>query len=128
MRNALLLSCSVLLTTCIKYDNPRVIPEDAIQILTLNEKTGALAYLGDALERSMRLATDEINAAGGVLGRQLVLVTADTHTDPVAALEEAEFYYSKSGNIVAIAGAVSDDVSKEILKKIAGDDIHHKVR
>src|SRR5882724_10999642 len=39
--------------------------------------SGPLASLGDQVRRGAEVAIDEINAKGGVLGRQLVLKTAD---------------------------------------------------
>src|SRR5580692_10055112 len=39
--------------------------------------SGPLAQLGQTLQLGAGLAMDEINAAGGVLGRKLVLVTRD---------------------------------------------------
>jgi ABC-type branched-subunit amino acid transport system substrate-binding protein len=43
--------------------------------------TGRLASLGEAMLQGSRVAASEINAAGGVLGRKLQLVTGDTGCD-----------------------------------------------
>lgn len=43
--------------------------------------TGRLASLGEAMLQGSKVAQSEINAAGGVLGRKLQLVTGDTSCD-----------------------------------------------
>jgi branched-chain amino acid transport system substrate-binding protein len=39
--------------------------------------TGKLAWIGEQLQRGAELAIANINAAGGVLGQQLQLITVD---------------------------------------------------
>src|SRR5215469_5812578 len=43
--------------------------------------TGRLASLGQAMLQGSKVAQNEINAAGGVLGRKVALVTGDTSCD-----------------------------------------------
>src|SRR5882762_283039 len=43
--------------------------------------TGRLASLGQAMLQGAQVAKSEINSAGGVLGRQVALVTGDTSCD-----------------------------------------------
>ena len=43
--------------------------------------TGRLASLGQAMLQGAQVAKAEINSAGGVLGRQVALVTGDTSCD-----------------------------------------------
>jgi ABC-type branched-subunit amino acid transport system substrate-binding protein len=43
--------------------------------------TGRLASLGQAMLQGSKVAQSEINAAGGILGRKLALVTGDTNCD-----------------------------------------------
>lgn len=40
--------------------------------------TGSMAYLGPANIATMKLAQNDINAAGGVLGKDIDIVSADT--------------------------------------------------
>jgi len=52
--------------------------------------SGTMAVSERALLDSLRLAIEEINAAGGLLGRPLELVVADGRSDPEIAASEAE--------------------------------------
>src|ERR1700682_2849853 len=56
----------------------------------LHPFTGAYASVGEAALQGVTVAASEINAAGGILGRKLVLVHADTLGDPVDAVPAAE--------------------------------------
>lgn len=47
--------------------------------------TGGTAHFGQDTDKAMRLAVDELNAAGGVLGRKLKLITLDTRGDSAEA-------------------------------------------
>jgi branched-chain amino acid transport system substrate-binding protein len=47
--------------------------------------TGGLAWYGEQMERGAAMAVADINAAGGVLGQQVQLVTADDFCDPEQA-------------------------------------------
>ncbi len=51
--------------------------------------TGGDAISGQNGAAGVRLAVDEINKAGGILGRQIVIVSADDQSDPTAAVNEA---------------------------------------
>lgn len=44
--------------------------------------TGTDAFLGDMQQKGVQLAVDEINASGGILGRQVKLVSEDDANDP----------------------------------------------
>ena len=51
--------------------------------------TGELAWAGEQFQRGSELAVADINAAGGVLGQQVQLVTADDFCDPEQAVAAA---------------------------------------
>ena len=59
---------------------------DPIKIGLSAAFSGPNAAAGQALSRGAELAMDEINAAGGVLGRQLASSSATTSTSSIAAL------------------------------------------
>ena len=52
--------------------------------------TGTGAWFGEQLERGAALAVADINAAGGVLGQQVQLITADDFCDPEQAVAAAK--------------------------------------
>ncbi|MFP3980063.1 MAG: ABC transporter substrate-binding protein [Desulfobacterales bacterium] len=56
--------------------------QDAYKIGGIFSVTGSASFLGDPEKKSMKLAIEEINAAGGVDGRMLEPVIYDTEGDP----------------------------------------------
>jgi branched-chain amino acid transport system substrate-binding protein len=56
----------------------------------MNPLSGALALYGDELNRGYELAADKVNAAGGVLGRKVVIVrgNASSPQEGIAAVEQ----------------------------------------
>jgi branched-chain amino acid transport system substrate-binding protein len=52
--------------------------------------TGQNAWYGEQMERGAALAVADINAAGGVLGKQVELITADDFCDPEQAVAAAK--------------------------------------
>ncbi len=54
--------------------------EEQIKIGGIFDMTGGLAEMGDLISKGARLAVEEINAAGGVLGKELVLLIEDGAT------------------------------------------------
>ena len=56
--------------------------EETIKIGTVLELSGELAPMGEKMLNGARMAVDEINAAGGVLGKDVKLIEEDGGTDP----------------------------------------------
>jgi branched-chain amino acid transport system substrate-binding protein len=52
--------------------------------------TGRLAWIGEQMQRGAEMAVSDINAAGGVLGQQVRLITADDFCDPAQAVAAAQ--------------------------------------
>ena len=59
--------------------------DDTIKIGAIGEMTGGNASYGTSMMRGFKLAVKEINANGGVNGKKLVLVEADTKSEPAEA-------------------------------------------
>jgi urea transport system substrate-binding protein len=72
---------------------PRIIrpaaAADPIRIGVLSPVTGAWTVYGQAHSRGFELAVEEINAAGGVLGRPIEMILADYQTDQRLVVEQA---------------------------------------
>lgn len=62
---------------------------DPIRIGVISPLTGAWTVYGKAHISGFELAVDEINAAGGVLGRPLEIVVGDSKTEPRIVVEQA---------------------------------------
>lgn len=58
---------------------------DTVKIGLLNEMTGGNATLGTSSANGAKLAFKEINAKGGVLGKQIEAVVADNKSEPAEA-------------------------------------------
>ncbi len=78
---------------------------DTIRIGQIGPQTGEVAVYGQQTLSGVELAIEEINAAGGVLGKQLELISEDDKGDPT----EAVTIYNKlmGENVSAIIGAVT---------------------
>lgn len=75
-------------------------PEQArapIRVGVLHSLTGTMAVSERPLAAAVRLAVDEINGGGGLLGRRLEIVLADTRSDPALAAREAERLITREG-------------------------------
>ena len=68
---------------------PAIASSDPIRIGFLPALTGPSSSTGIAINRGTLLAIDEINAAGGVNGRKIELITRDTQSDPTKAVNGA---------------------------------------
>ncbi|MFO7249904.1 MAG: ABC transporter substrate-binding protein [Actinomycetes bacterium] len=86
---------------------------------TLLPATGSLAFLGPPEFAGVRLAVNEINEAGGVLGKEVVLIdtdSGDTSTN-IASQSVDKLLQQK---VDAIIGAASSSVSLTVIDKITG--------
>jgi urea transport system substrate-binding protein len=63
--------------------------EGAIRVGVLHSRTGTMAESEEPVLQAVLLAIDEINAAGGVMGRKLQPVIADGASDPDTFAREA---------------------------------------
>ncbi len=87
-----------------------VAEEDPIKIGALMSLTGALGPYGPSIADGAQMAVDTINAAGGVLGRQLELLLRDTATSPDVGRDAASKLV-EIDRVSAIVGALSSGVT-----------------
>src|SRR5262245_15037637 len=80
---------------------------DAIRIGHLTPLTGFLGPLGEYAVMGVKLAQDEINAGGGVMGRKIELVMEDS-VNPQNASAKAERLIELD-KVAMIIGEVSSD-------------------
>ena len=62
---------------------------DAVKVGVLHSLTGTMAISEVTVKNSTQLAIDEINAAGGVMGKQLTAVVEDGASDPAVFAQKA---------------------------------------
>src|SRR5467141_3290989 len=68
---------------------PAIAAKEPIMTGYLSALTGPSSSTGIGINRGLQLAVQEINAAGGVNGRQIELITRDTQSDPTKAVNGA---------------------------------------
>ena len=74
---------------------------DKIRIGHLTPRTGFLGPLGEYAYKSITLAVEEVNRAGGVLGRQLDLISEDS-VNPSTASSKAQRLFERDEAVVLI--------------------------
>ncbi|WP_369633936.1 urea ABC transporter substrate-binding protein [Nocardia sp. JMUB6875] len=77
--------------------------KDTIKIGSLHSLTGTMAISEVTVANATKLAVDQINAAGGVLGKKLEIVLEDGASDPKTFAEKAEKLIS-SDCVAAVFG------------------------
>ncbi len=78
---------------------------DKIRIGHLTPLTGFLGALGEYAVMGIKMATDEINAAGGVLGRQLEVMSEDS-VNPQVASTKAQRMIERDG-VAVLMGEIN---------------------
>ena len=92
-----------------------------IVIGVLSPTSGSEAYYGNDMLQSYQLAVDEINAAGGVLGRQLALYHADDACDANTASQAAAKIASQGVDFVV--GGYCSGATISALQQFYDDDL-----
>jgi branched-chain amino acid transport system substrate-binding protein len=83
----------------------------------LYPETGSLSAIAQSLSTPVEIAVGEINAAGGVDGKQVKLVSADDGTDPNVASASLDRLL-QSDKVDAIIGPASSTTTLGILDKV----------
>lgn len=87
---------------------PSVAGADEVVKIGLNyPETGPYAKQGLDQRRAAELAMEEINSAGGILGKKIQLVYRDTKSQPAVAKQNAIELYDKEGVPMMLGGSSS---------------------
>lgn len=89
-----------------------------IKIGAIDPLTGAQALFGQDETQGKKMAIEEINARGGVLGKQLVLIQEDDGAQPTQAAAAATKLITKD-KVVAISGAHASGTTLAVMEVIA---------
>ena len=92
--------------------------DGTLQIGGLLPQTGNLAFLGPPEEAGVALAVEEMNAAGGVLGNDVVFSPGDSSDNGDVANQTVDRHLADG--VDAILGAASSGVSFTVIDKITG--------
>src|SRR6201996_6232927 len=112
---ALAPGAAVLATTIAK---PAIAAKDPIPVGYLPALTGPSSSTGIGINRGIQLAVQEINAAGGIDGRQLELITRDTQSDPTKAVNGAA-ELTRGQKVSCVFGPVNSGESLAVVPLLA---------
>src|SRR3982074_342223 len=91
--------------------------QDAIRIGVTQPLTGAFAASGNYVTQGAKIAEEQINAAGGVLGRKIQLVVEDNKSNPTEAVATAEKLIGKD-KVPVMMGAWSSTLRLAVMPKL----------
>jgi branched-chain amino acid transport system substrate-binding protein len=93
--------------------------DDTLTIGGLLPQTGDLSFLGPPEEAGAALAVDDVNAAGGVLGNDVVFRPGDSgDADPDVANPTVDAHLAAGADV--ILGAAASGISLNVIDKITG--------
>src|SRR5436189_4606294 len=102
---------------CIAISAPQAVSaQDKIKVGFLEDQTGEIAPFTLPKVRAAQLTVDEINAAGGILGRQLELIMYDPQFDNAKFQEFARRLIESDKVDVLFAGSTS--ASREAVRPV----------
>ena len=90
---------------------------DTIKIGVNQPLTGAVAASGNYVANGARIAADEINANGGVLGQQIELIIEDNKSNPTEAVAVAEKLIVRD-KVPVMMGAWSSTFTLAVMPKL----------
>ncbi|TFV79252.1 urea ABC transporter substrate-binding protein [Blastococcus sp. CT_GayMR19] len=94
---------------------------DTVKIGLLNSMSGTMSISETTVRRSLELAVEEINAAGGVLDKQLEVVTEDGASEPTVFAERATKLI-QSDCVAAVFGGWTSSSRKAMLPVFEDND------
>ena len=97
---------------------PAIAAKEPILIGYLPALTGPSSSTGIGINRGVQLAVQEINAAGGIDGRQIELIVRDTQSDPMKAVNGAA-ELSRAQKVSAVLGPVNSGESLAVVPLLA---------
>ena len=92
LKSATFLSCAVVLAAALSAGVPTraMADQKTVKVGFIHSMSGAMSMYGISAEAGAKIAIKEINAAGGVLGREIKLITRDDKLNPETGLREAK--------------------------------------
>ena len=86
-----------------------VVAQDKIRIGAVLSVTGPASFLGDPEAKTLKLLVDEINAKGGVLGKQIELIIYDSGGDAAKASQFAQRLIQDDKVAAHVGGSTTGD-------------------
>src|SRR2546429_8025763 len=91
--------------------------QESIKVGVIQPLTGAFAASGNYVANGAKIAADEINAKGGILGKKLELVIEDNKSNPTEAAAVAEKLIT-SDKVPVLMGAWGSSLTLAVMPKL----------
>src|SRR6186997_2866003 len=91
--------------------------QETIKVGVIQPLTGAFAASGTYVVNGAKIAADEINAKGGILGKKLELVIEDNKSNPTEAAAVAEKLIT-SDKVPVLMGAWGSSLTLAVMPKL----------
>src|ERR1700744_774745 len=101
---------------------PAIAAKEPILMGYLPALTGPSSSTGIGINRGVQLAVKEINAAGGIDGRQIELITRDTQSEPTKAVNGAA-ELAKGQKVSVVIGPVNSGESLAVVPLLARSNV-----
>src|SRR5262245_5213263 len=93
--------------------NPAFAQAKPIKLGLTCDASGQFGNSGQDDLRAMRMAIDDVNAKGGVLGRKVIWITADTESVPATGTRVADRFITREDCSILIGRSEERRVGKE---------------
>src|SRR5262249_3161365 len=93
------------------------VAQETIKIGVTQPLTGAFAASGNYVAQGAKIAEDEINKAGGVLGKKIQLIIEDNKSNPTEAVSTVEKLITKD-KVPVLIGAWSSTLTLAVMPKL----------
>lgn len=97
------------------FGAPPAARDTELRLGTVMSLTGGLALFGPHNEKGVKMAIDEINAAGGVLGNNITAFHENDETNPTTGRTAAQKLVT-TNDVDAIVGAVGSSICLQVLE------------
>lgn len=104
----------LILVVSVLFFGSKAIAADKIKVGLIASLSGASAKSGEAITRGLTIAIDEINAAGGLLGRQIELLRRDDEANPAKGLIAARELIQRE-KVALLVGGLQTPVSLAVV-------------
>src|SRR5262249_16542473 len=123
-RGAIAIALMAVVAGCGGKDNkaaeqPKLSGTVTIGVLAPTERQGELGGRGKDLTDGVRMAGDELNAKGGVLGHRVQTEIVDDACDPQVAYEAAKTFIT-DGGIAGVVGGMCDGAAEHEVPVLDG--------
>ena len=99
---------------------PSAFSGDKAKLGALIPMTGGLQAYGESCLTGIKLAVEQVNKDGGVLGSELIIRVGDTNTNPQVGIDAAQKLVSIE-NVFGIVGALSSGVTIPVAQSVASN-------